>query len=316
MCAACHGERHVDPHGNEVVLFDEYDGWKRSGLEQRGITCQKCHNNLDDYEHLEEVRVHARPNHLFPGIALDLPESIPPQFAPDEEFLAQDLREAASFLRLFLDGKHHVSEYERKYLHLIGDMRINAFEEFVEHRSVLGLSATVRPSGDGGAILAVTSTNHKVGHDFPTGPPDLSQYWLEVLVQPPGGEWRKAIGHDPSTGAIDPRAPRLGGRVFDKEGRDLREHALDRVGSAELWVIPFGRSVVHEIPLKADEVPDGGRIRAEWHYRRYNPDFSRWAWRDETKIFPAHLLATVEIAVPASLPRAALQREAPSLGDG
>jgi hypothetical protein len=298
MCAACHGEHHVDLEGNQIIMFDEYDGWKRSALEERGITCQKCHNNLDDYEHLEEVKVHARPDHVFPGIALDLPEAIPEGFAPNEPFLAQDLQETADFLRLFLDGQHRVSEYERRYLHLIGDTRINAFEEFAEHRKVLGMSLAARRSGDGEVILALTSTNHKVGHDFPAGPPDLSQYWLKVLVRPPGGEWREVIGDDPLTGTIDPRAPRLGGRVFDEGGHDLREHAIDRVARIELWNIPFGRSIVHKIVLRPEEIPEGAEVRAEWRYRRYNPEFSRWAWRNETKIFPAHLLASVEVSVP------------------
>lgn len=298
MCAACHGERHVDVAGNEIVLFDQLAGLQRSGLEQRGINCQKCHNNLDAYEHLEEVSMHARPDHIFPGIAIDLPEAIPAGFAPNEPFLEQDLRETADFLRLFLDGQHKVSEYERKYLHLIGDTRIDAFEQFIEHRKVLGMAAEVRRAADGGAIVKLTSTNHKVGHDFPSGPPDLSQYWLEILVQPPGGEWRTVIGHDPETGAIDPRAPRLGGRVLDAEGEDLREHAIDLAASVELWNIPFGRAVVHEIVLRPEEAPEGAQLRAEWRYRRYNPTFSRWAWRDETKVFPAHHLASVDAAVP------------------
>ena len=299
MCGACHGERHVDLAGNEVVLFDELAGLQRSGLEDRGITCQKCHNNLNAYVHLEEYSMHARPDHRFPGIALDLPEAVHPSSIDDEPFLAQDLRETADFMRLFLDGEHEVSQYERVYLHWIGDPRITAFEDYVEHRKVLDMSATAQRGADGRVVLTVTSTNNKVGHDFPTGPPDLSEYWLEVLVQAPGGEWRSVIGHDPSSGAIDARAPRLGGRVFDKDGLDLREHAIDRVGSVELWVIPFAESRTHEIVLEPTEVPNGARLRAEWRYRRYKPEFSRWAWRDDSKIFPAHLLASAEVAVPS-----------------
>jgi hypothetical protein len=299
MCGACHGERHVDLAGNEIVLFDELAGLQRSGLEDRGITCQKCHNNLNAYVHLEELSMHARPDHRFPGIALDLPEAIPPGSVDGEPFLAQDLRETADFMRLFLDGEQEVSNYERVYLHSIGDTRIDAHEDFIQNRKVLDMSASARRGADGEVVLSVTSTNNKVGHDFPTGPPDLSQYWLEVLVQSPGGGWRPLIGHDPSTGAIDPRAPRLGGRVFDKDGLDLREHAIDRVGRVELWVIPFAESRTHEIVLDAAEVPHDARLRAEWRYRRYNPEFSRWAWRDDTKLFPAHPLASVEVDVPS-----------------
>ena len=52
--------------------------------------------------------------------------------------------------------------------------------------------------------------------------------------------------------------------MFDKDGLDLREHAIDRVGSVELWVIPFAESRTHEIVLKPTEVPSGARLRAEW----------------------------------------------------
>ncbi|MBI3784763.1 MAG: hypothetical protein HY270_15325 [Deltaproteobacteria bacterium] len=301
MCGACHGEHHVDVAGNDVVMFDELLGWQRSELEKRGVTCQKCHNNLDAYPHLEEKSMHARPDHVFPGIALDLPEAIPNDFSPDEPFLAEDLRETADFLRLFLDGDHKVSDWERNYLHLIRDTRINAFEDYVEHRKVLDMSATIKPAGDGAVVLTVTSTNHKVGHDFPSGPPDLSQYWLEVLVQVPQGEWHTVIGCDPITGAIDPRAPRLGGSVFDTDGNELSEHAIDRVARVELSTIGFERALVHEIVLRSEEAPAGAKVRAQWRYRRYKPAFSRWAWRDEMKVFPSHRLATVELQVPGPL---------------
>lgn len=298
MCGACHGERHVDVSGHEVVLFDELDGLKKSGLAEQGFSCQKCHNNLDAYARLEEGSMHARPDHVFPGIALDLPEALPRGVADGDPALAEDLRETADFLRLWLDGKHKVTEYERHYLHLIGDKRIDAFERFIEHRTVVRVSAEIRRAGDGGAVVSVTTANEKVGHDFPSGPPDLSQYWLELHVRPPGGAFRPVVGHDPATGAIDPRAPRLGGRVFDEGGADLREHAIDRAKRVELWTIPFGRSVSHEIALRADEIPAGATVRAEWRYRRYNPEFSRWAFRDEKKIFPAHLLAATEKVAP------------------
>jgi hypothetical protein len=62
-------------------------------------------------------------------------------------------------------------------------------------------------------------------------------------------------------------------------------------------VIPFEESRTHEIVLDGAEIPTDARLRAEWRYRRYNPEFSRWAWRDDTKLFPAHLLASTEVAV-------------------
>jgi hypothetical protein len=298
MCGACHGERHLDPDGKEIVLFDQYADWAKGPLKAAGVTCQKCHNNLDAYPHLEEDPMHARPNHMFPGIALDLPEAVAPGFASDEPHLQQDLRETAAFLRLFLDGEHTVSDYERRYLHLIGDRRIHAFEDYVEHRKVLDMSAQAQRAEDGSVTLTITSTNNKVGHDFPSGPPDLSEYWLAVAAKRPGQDWVWVIAHDQSSGAIDARAPRLGGEVYDIEGERLREHAIDRAGRVETWRIPFGASATHEVTLGPQEAPPGTLLRAEWYYRRYRPEFSQWAWRDPNRIFPAHRLASVQAEAP------------------
>lgn len=298
MCGACHGERHVGESGQEVVLFDQYEDWRQSPLRAAGITCQKCHNNLDAYEHLEEVSVHARPNHMFPGIALDLPDAIVPGFRETEPYLHQDLRETADFLRLFLNGEHRVSEYERHYLHLIRDPRINAFEDHIEHRRVLDMSAQVRRTDGGQVILTVTSTNNKVGHDFPSGPPDLSEYWMAIAAKRPGADWAWLITHDDRSGAIDARAPRLGGEVYDVDGEPLREHAIDRVGRVETSRIAFGASKTHEVTLGPEEAPPGTLLLAEWFYRRYRPSFSQWAWQDPSRIFPAHSLAATQVEVP------------------
>jgi hypothetical protein len=90
----------------------------------------------------------------------------------------------------------------------------------------------------------------------------------------------------------------MGGALRNAEGQPLREHALDTIARGELWNIPFGKSVTHEVALSGGEAPPGAEVRARWCYRRYNPEFSRWAWKDPNKLFPTHVLASVDALAP------------------
>jgi hypothetical protein len=144
-----------------------------------------------------------------------------------------------------------------------------------------------------------------VGHDFPSGPLDLQQVWMEVRVTDATGAVLHHVGGLDDTGAIVGDPPRLGGRELDAAGQDIRRHRLFEIAKVEKRVLLLGAAAedVLEVSLPPD-VAWPLEVRTRWLFRRANPSFARWATGgDEEGVgspLPAHELVTWQGAVPAS----------------
>lgn len=98
---------------------------------------------------------------------------------------------------------------------LAGDTRAERVA-FVAH--ALELSASVEPGADGGA-LRVELSNRRGGHDFPTAPLDLVQWWFELRpASAPEASWRRA---GPERLFEE--------RLLDRSGATLQRHEIWRV---------------------------------------------------------------------------------------
>ena len=167
------------------------------------------------------------------------------------------------------------------------------------------LSLRVRPTATSDTVrLATTTRNVRVGHDFPSGPLDLQQVWMEVRVTDATGAVLHHVGGVDDTGAIVGDPPRLGGRELDAAGQDIRRHRLFEIAKVEKRVLLLGAAAedVLEVSLPPDVVWPL-EVRARWLFRRANPSFARWATGgDEEGVgspLPAHELVTWQGAVPA-----------------
>ncbi|MGV3719991.1 MAG: tetratricopeptide repeat protein, partial [Actinomycetota bacterium] len=119
--------------------------------------------------------------------------------------------------------------------------------------------------------LDVVVRNAGIGHDFPTGMPDLHDSWLEVIALDRKGQPALRSGVGSPVGAHSYRLVAL-----DREGRPVVHGDLDRMVSASEWRrIPSGGADLARYTLAA---PPGGlsgfRVRL---LRRRRPEFSRWA---------------------------------------
>ncbi|MCC2672023.1 MAG: putative system TPR-repeat lipoprotein [Armatimonadetes bacterium] len=117
--------------------------------------------------------------------------------------------------------------------------------------------------------------NTGIGHDFPTGMPDLQEAWLEVTLSDPSGRRVSGSGvTGPATGS-DPGAHTYRLVPLDRSGQPLRHGELDRWASTAEWRrIPAGGADLARYALTA---PRGGGTLRFRLLRRRRPDFSRWA---------------------------------------
>jgi hypothetical protein len=152
-----------------------------------------------------------------------------------------------------------------------------------------------RPGGGGGAPLALdvraslappdriegtaVLRNLGVGHAWPSGPFDLQEHWLELLVTDATGAPFFHQGALDGAGRIIDTVDRLGGRELDAEGRPIVHHRILEIASVvdRAAVAPGER---RESPFVVTLPPDRNcpcELRARWRFRRWNPDFSAWA---------------------------------------
>jgi hypothetical protein len=81
-------------------------------------------------------------------------------------------------------------------------------------------------------------TSNKVGHDFPTGPLDIIQSWVELQVTDPAGKSIFSIGGRDAKNFIEP-----GTFLFKAEPVDQHGNLIDRHNLWEMVGVRFRRSL-------------------------------------------------------------------------
>lgn len=239
-CAACH-KQFIDQEVNRVgwvQLQNQYDNWANSHWNKKGdprktVECRECHMPLVDstdpaagdaldYNRTPGDRKHR--SHRF--IAAN---TIIPSAQRDE------LPGWAKHLQLteqWLKGELPVPE--------IADKWANGPIVTVQ----LKVPATVAPGEE--IPLKVTMGSNKVGHDFPTGPLDIIQSWLEVTVT---DDHDRAVWTSGKRDAKNFIAP--GTFLFKAEPVDQHGNLIDRHNLWEMVGVRYRRSL---FPGYSDQV--------------------------------------------------------------
>jgi hypothetical protein len=218
FCAACH-KQFIDREINKVgwvQLQNQFDNWRKSRWNHPGdptktIECRECHMPLtatddpangDDQDYNRTPSDGAHRSHRFlaanqwmPGV-LHLPGA-------DEH-----IRLTEQWLR----GEIEVPEIADKW-------RRGAAVPVA-----LRAPETARP-GEPITIEAVL-TNNKVGHDFPTGPLDIIQAWVEVTVTDQTGRVIFQEGQRDTANFIAPGSFMLKAEPVDQYGNLIDRHNL------------------------------------------------------------------------------------------
>ena len=226
-CAACH-KQYIDEEVNNfgwVQGQNQYDSWRTSRWHHkddpdRTVSCRECHmpladstdpaaGDLDDPTRSEDDGKHR--SHRFLGAN---------QFIP----LFHDLPGAKEHTELtvqWLQGKFAIPEIAEKWT------------DGPVVRLRLVVPETVRPGQQ--IEIQTVLTNNKTGHDFPTGPLDMIESWVELTVT--DGQGRQVF----HTGTLDDRGYLINPQiVFKKEGIDREGKLIDR---HNLWDMVGARYV-------------------------------------------------------------------------
>lgn len=218
FCAACH-KQFIDKEINRVgwvQLQNQYDNWRKSRWNHPGdptktIECRECHMPLkvssdpargDDRDYNRSPDDGKHRSHRFLGAN---------QFIP----AALHLPGAAEQVRLtekWLRGEIAIPEITKKWR----TGPAVPIELVAPATAVAG-----RP-----IMLQAVLTNNKPGHDFPTGPLDIIQAWVELTVTDQAGNVVYQTGQRDSGHFIAPGSFMLKAEPVDQYGNLIDRHNL------------------------------------------------------------------------------------------
>jgi Cytochrome c554 and c-prime len=230
FCAACH-KQFIDEEINQVgwvQLQNQYDNWRKSrwntpGDPQKTIECRECHMPLEDSHDAAS------------GDALDYNRSPGDGKHRSHRFLA-----ANQFMPgvLKLEGAEEHARLTERWLR--GEIEIPEIAEKWRSGPAVPVELMVPDSvapGEEVRIQAVV-TNNKVGHDFPTGPLDIIQAWVEIEVTDQAGRVVFHSGRTDERHFIEP-----GSFIFKAEPVDQYGNLIDRHNLWEMVGVRFRRSM-------------------------------------------------------------------------
>jgi cytochrome c554/c'-like protein len=229
-CAACH-KQFIDQEVNRVgwvQLQNQYDNWAASHWNHKGdaratVECRECHMPLtdshdpaagdtadynrtaDDHKHRSHRFLAA--NNFVPGL-LHLNGS--------DQHLQLTVR--------WLQGKIDVPEIRNKWAEgPVVKMRIEAPPSVAPGKSI---------------PVRVIMTSNKVGHDYPTGPLDMIQSWVELTVADDSGNVVFTSGQRDARNFLVP-----GTFLFKAEPVDQYGNLIDRHNLWEMVGVRYRRSL-------------------------------------------------------------------------
>jgi len=229
-CAACH-KQFIDQEINNlgwVQLQNQYDNWRQSrwnhpGAPDKTIECRECHMPLVDSRDPAA------------GDAADYNRSAGDRKHRSHRFLAANQMMPAL---LKLNGWEEQVRLTEKWLQ--GRYEVPEIAHKWRSGPVVGLELDVpekvRPGQEVPLRLIITS--NKVGHDFPTGPLDIIQAWLEVIVKDAEGKVVFSRGTVDEKGFIEP-----GTFMFKAEPVDKYGNLIDRHNLWEMVGVRYRRSL-------------------------------------------------------------------------
>ncbi|MHC5024107.1 MAG: hypothetical protein ACYTGG_09365, partial [Planctomycetota bacterium] len=229
-CAACH-KQFIDQEVNKVgwvQLQNQYDNWKAShwyheGDPTRTVECRECHMPLvdssdpasgDTSDYNRDAADGKHRSHRFIASNQLMPELLE----------LEGWEEQVALTRQWLEGTFEIPEIEHKW----ADGPVVEVALDVPETAVAGESIPIQ----------VILTSNKVGHDYPTGPLDIIQSWLEIRVTDDDGNEIFSSGRQDEKNFIEP-----GSFLFKAEPVDQYGNLIDRHNLWEMVGVRFRRAL-------------------------------------------------------------------------
>jgi len=329
FCAACH-KQYIDKEVNtdigRVQGQNQYDSWKNSRWHHeddatKTITCRECHMPL--IESHDPARGDRTDDNRDPHDGMHRSHRMlaSNQYIP----LLHGLEGAQEHVELtehWLRGEIEIPEIAHKWT--AGP--VVRLELVVPQSAEMGSSIPVR----------VILTNNKTGHDFPTGPLDMIESWIEITVTDSAGKSLLEVGTLGDRDQVVESPAIFKANGFDRQGELIDRHNLwDLVGASYKRALypgvtdtvemtfqcpsmargrvtstvdrPLPDQRIDRIDIGLRDAPDGPivgplTVTAVLKYRKANPDFLDRAYGKGAVRSPITELsrasATIELRAP------------------
>ena len=229
-CAACH-KQFIDEEVNQVgwvQLQNQFDNWRKSrwnkpGHPEETIECRECHMPLVDS------------TDPAAGDALDYNRTTDDGKHRSHRFLAANQMMP---LLLELEGAEEQARLSEAWLR--GEIEIPEIGDKWKTGPAVPIELVAPKQAQPGETIAVAVniTSNKVGHDFPTGPLDIIQAWVELEVTDWKGQVVFHSGQVDEKNFIEP-----GSFLFKAEAVDQYGNLIDRHNLWEMVGVRYRRSL-------------------------------------------------------------------------
>lgn len=229
-CSSCH-KQFIDEQINDVgwvQLQNQFDPWKESHWYNEGspittIECRECHMPLVDS--------------FDPSSGDDVDYNRTPD---DGKHRSHQFLGSNQIVPTILDlpgAEEHVAQIEKW---LRGEIEIPEIADKWETGPAIPIQLHVPESIEAGSELRVNvlMTNNKAGHDFPTGPLDIIQSWIEIIARDQNGRILYSSGTLDEDYFIEP-----GSFIFRAEPVDQYGNAIDRHNLWDMVGVQYSRAL-------------------------------------------------------------------------
>lgn len=265
-CGACHKQfiNQEINHFGWVQLQNQYDNWRTSHWNtatdpKMKITCRECHMPLQASR--DPAAGDARDEYRTTGDGKHRSHRFLGGNQMHPRMLAR---------RLNIEGAEEQCRLTEQWLR--GEYPIPEIAHKWRAGPAVPIQILAPPTAKAGEPLRVqvVATSNKVGHDFPTGPLDIIQAWIELVVTDRDGHVIYHSGRVRENGFIDE-----GAFIFKAEGIDREGNLIDRHNLWEMVGVRFKRALFpgfsdqanYEIAVGA-EVAGPLAIAARLRYRK------------------------------------------------
>ncbi len=311
FCAACH-KQFIDEEVNQVgwvQLQNQYDNWKSSRWhnednQEKTLECRECHMPLV-----------ANSKDPAAGDLSDFNRS-----GDDGKHRSHRFLGANQYMPLLhkLPGAEHHAELTEKWLR--GEFPIPEISERWKDGPAVPIEIEAPASVKAGENfdLRVHLLNNKVGHDFPTGPLDIIQAWVELEVIDEQGNIIFHSGkvddqHFVETGSFMMKAEPVDryGNLIDRHNlwemvgvrfkrsmfpgaEEMAKYDIACPGVGDPAPPPTNEEVVISVPAAATGTLN---VRAKLNYRKFDQYLLNFAFPESGLTSPITVMSTAEASI-------------------
>ena len=307
FCAACHKQTPlpgIDTSAGLAQEQNEYDSWKSSRWyhpedENRNVECRECHMPLVDSSD--------------PASGDDVD---PYRSRGDGKHRSHRMLASNMYIPAVMDIPGGDEQAELTIAWLRGEIEVPEIEYKWTTGPVVELDILAPDEIEPGELvnLKLHMYNNKTGHDFPAGPLDVLESWVEVTVEDNLGNVLMQLGEERNVNPSIDAPVVYKADWYDRQGLPVERHNLwDVVGASYKRTIASGADDLVDVPFRcpgiarprvSDSVSEDGpgernsdvvfsfeneeltelRVTARLLFRKANPRFLAMAYDLEDPI--------------------------------